>query len=65
MSDNATTVVLLAAYGPLVLMGLLWAVALLLRLAGAPGLMHWLKIRTSVPLPEPNPPHGASGEGPG
>ncbi|HUT74509.1 MAG TPA: hypothetical protein VM221_06705 [Armatimonadota bacterium] len=63
MSDRLVTLVFALAYLPLAAMALLWVIALGLRLAGAPGLLRWLKARTSVPQPEPNPPPGARGEG--
>ena len=65
MSDKLVSVVLMSAYAPLLAMALLWMVALVLKLAGLPGLLRWLKTRTSVPPPEPNPPPGARGEGQG
>jgi len=52
MSDNLVRLVLALAYAPLLLMGLLWIVALGLRLAGKPGLSQWLAARTSIPRPE-------------
>jgi hypothetical protein len=52
MSDNLVRLVLVLAYAPLLLMGLLWIAALGLRLAGKPGLSQWLAARTSIPRPE-------------
>ena len=63
MSEKLVGLTLTAAYMPLVAMLLLWLAALALRLAGRPGLAHWLKVRTSVPTPEQNPPAEAR-EGP-
>ena len=52
MSDDIVSLVLLIAYAPLLLMGLLWIVAVALRLAGKPAYLYWLARRTSVPQPE-------------
>ena len=60
MSAKLVSLVLVVAYSPLLVMGLLWIVALGLRLAGKPGFARWLKARTSIPQPEPNPPSNAS-----
>jgi hypothetical protein len=55
MSHDLIGLVLLIAYAPLLLMGLLWIAALALRLAGRPGFLQWLARRTSVPQPEEAP----------
>ena len=65
MSPKLVSLVLMAAYAPLVAMTLLWAVAFGFKLAGMPGLLRWLKQRTSVPQPEQNPPPDAYGNRPG
>jgi uncharacterized membrane protein YcfT len=61
MSENLVSLVLVIAYAPLLLMGLLWIMALWLRLAGRPAFSKWLVARTSVPEPEQNP-TAASGD---
>jgi len=55
MSENLVSLVLMVAYAPLLLMGLLWIAALGLRLAGKPGFSQWLATRTSIPRPEEPP----------
>jgi hypothetical protein len=62
MSDKLISVALMAAYVPLVAMAVLWIIAFGLKLAGMPALLLWLKARTSIPQPEPNPPPGARRE---
>ncbi|UCH34432.1 MAG: hypothetical protein JSV65_18200 [Armatimonadota bacterium] len=62
MSENLVSLVLLLAYAPILLMGLVWMVALGLRLARKPEFWLWLRSRTSVPQPEANPPPEASAE---
>ena len=62
MSQNLVNLVLALAYAPVVMMGVLWLTALGLRLAGKPGLAHWLAARTSVPQPEQNPPPASAGK---
>jgi hypothetical protein len=62
MSENLVSLVLVIAYAPLLLMGLLWLVALGLYLAGKPGFSRWLVARTSVPQPEQSAPPASGGK---
>jgi len=62
MSENLVDLVLVIAYAPLLLMGLLWTVALALRLAGKPEFSKWLVARTSVPEPEQHLPSASGGK---
>jgi len=51
MSDSVLFVVILLAYGPFLMMGLLYLLGLVLKLAGRPGFLAWLVERTQVPQP--------------
>ena len=51
MSDSVLVAVISLAYGPFVLMGLLYLLGLVLKLAGRPGFLTWLIARTQVPKP--------------
>ena len=51
MSDALLVAVMLLAYGPFLLMGLLYLLGLVLKLAGRPGFLTWLVARTRVPQP--------------
>jgi uncharacterized membrane protein YcfT len=51
MSKHLLLAAMLLAYGPFVIMALLYLVGLALRLAGRPALLRWLVARTQIPAP--------------
>jgi hypothetical protein len=51
MSDGVLVAVMLLAYGPFLMMGLLYLLGLVLKLAGRPRFLSWIVERTRVPQP--------------
>jgi hypothetical protein len=51
MSKHLLIAALVLAYGPFLLMALLYLVGLVLRLSGRPGFLHLLIERTRIPQP--------------